>query len=134
MEEENSRLTNERLSLLMELGAIKEDFATLREKSFAEKSELEEEFDARSDVIFDYGYDCCAFAHDIRGSKPMIPTGMPNTSTPLPPAFFVNPRCPSSSSFVLPTVEPVETTREDFSVKDLLATEEGVDIRLGPVD
>ena len=50
-----------------------------------EKSALEAEFDASSDVIFDYGYGCCAFAHDIRGSKPMIPTGMPDTSTPLPP-------------------------------------------------
>ena len=78
-EEENSRLTDERLSLLMELGAIKEDFAAFREKSFAEKSAHEEEFDASSDVVFDYGYDCCAFAHDIRGSKPMILTRMPDT-------------------------------------------------------
>ena len=84
-EEENSHLTDECLSLLMEVGAIKEDFVAFRVKSFAEKSTLEAEFDASSDVIFDYGYDCCAFAHDIRGGKPMIPVGMPDTSTPLPP-------------------------------------------------
>ena len=84
-EEENGHLTDERLSLLMELGATKEDFAAFREKSYAEKSALEVEFDASSDVIFNYGYGCCAFAHDIRGSKPMIPTGMPDTSTPLTP-------------------------------------------------
>ena len=41
----------------MELRAIKEDFAAFLEKSSAEKSALEAEFDASSDVIFDYGYD-----------------------------------------------------------------------------
>ena len=91
VEEENSRLTNERLSLLMEVGAIKEDFVAFRAKSSAEKSTLEAEFDASNDVIFDYGYGCCAFAHDIRGSKPMILAGMPDTSMPLPSEFFVNP-------------------------------------------
>ena len=72
----------------MELGAIKEDFAAFRAKSYAENLAMEAEFDARSDVIFDYGYGCCAFTHDIRGSKPMIPVGMPGTSLPLPPNFL----------------------------------------------
>ena len=98
------------------------------------KSALEVEFDASSDVIFDYGYGCCAFAHDIRGSKPMISARIPDTSTPLPPEFFVNPRCPLSSLFVLPAAEPVETTGEDLPVKDLPTIEEGVDILPGPVD
>ena len=131
-EEENSHLTDERLSLLMELGAIKEDFTAFRAKSSVEKSALEVVFDVSSDVIFDYGYGCCAFAHDIRGSKPMIPAGMPDTSTPLPLEFFVNPRCTPGSSSFLTTAEPVETTGEDFPVKDFPAAEEGVDIRLGP--
>ena len=116
----------------MELGAIKEDFAAFQEKSSTEKSALEAEFDASSDVIFDYGYGCCAFAHDICGSKPMIPTGMPDTSTPLPPEFFVNPRCPPGSSSVLPAAEPVETTVEDFPAMILPVAEEGVDIPLRP--
>ena len=133
-EEENSRLTDERLSLLIELGAIKEDFAAFWAKSSLEKLALEAEFDASSDVIFDYGYGLCAFAHDIRGSKPMIPAGMLDTSTPLPPEFFVNPRCPPGSLSVLPAAEPVETTGEDFPVKDLSVAEEGVDIPLGPID
>ena len=97
-----------------------------------EKSALEAEFDASSDVIFNYGYGCCAFAHDIRGSKPMILTGMPNTSTPLTSEFFVNPQCPPGSSSVLPAAEPVETTGEDLKVNDLLAAEGGVDIPPGP--
>ena len=56
-----------------------------------EKLALEAEFDASSDVIFHYGYGYCAFAQDIRGSKPMIPAGMPDTSMPLPLEFFMNP-------------------------------------------
>ena len=55
---------------------------------------MEAEFDASSDVIFNYGCGCCAFAHDIYGSKPMIQAGMPDTSKLLSPELFVNPRCP----------------------------------------
>ena len=62
----------------------------------------------------------------------MILTEMLDTSTPLPPEFFVNPRCPPGSSSVLPTVEPIETTGEDLLAKDLPAAEEGVDILPGP--
>ena len=87
---------------------MKEDFAAFQEKSSAEKSALEVEFEASSDVIFNYCYGCCAFTHDICGSKPMIPAEMPDTSTPLTPEFFVNPRCPPGSSSVLSIVEPVE--------------------------
>ena len=130
-EEENGRLADERLSLLMELGAIKEDFATFLEKSLAEKSALKAEFNASSDVIFNYGYGCCAFAHNICGSEPMIPAGMPDTSAPLTLEFFVNPRYPPGSSSVLSTAKPVEATGEELSVKGLPAIEGGVDISSG---
>ena len=84
-EEENCRLTDERLSLFMELEASKEELSTLQAKATMERKAMEEEFDASSDVIFNYGYGCCAFAHNICGSKPMIPAEMPDTSKPLPP-------------------------------------------------
>ena len=58
-----------------------------------EKKALETEYDAVFEVIFNYSYGCCAFAHNIYGSKPGIPAGMSDTSNPLPPDFFVNPRC-----------------------------------------
>ena len=132
VEEENGHLTNERLSLLVELGATKDDFATFWEKSFIERSALEAEFDASNDVIFNYGYGYCAFAHDIRGSKPKIPLRMPDTSTSLTPEFFVNPRCPPGSSFALSTVEPVETTEEALVDKGLAGAEGEVDILLEP--
>ena len=83
-EEENGRLTDEQLFLVMELGAIKDDFVAFQEKTSAEKAVMEAEFDASSDVIFN-GYGCYAFAHNICGSEPLILAGMPDTSTPLTP-------------------------------------------------
>ena len=133
VEEENGHLTDERLSLFVELGATKDDFAAFREKSFAKRSTLEAEFDANNDVIFNYGYGCCAFAHDIRGSKPKIPPGMPDTSTPLTPEFFVNPRCPLGYSFTLSTAEPVETAEEALADKGLPGAKGEVDILLEPL-
>ena len=91
---------------------------------------MEAEFDASSDVIFNYGYGCCAYAHDIRGSKPKIPHRILDTFTPLTPEFFVNPRCPPSSSFALSTTEPIETIEEALAEKGLLSAEGEVDILL----
>ena len=84
-------------------------------------------------MVLNYGFGCCAFAHDIRGSKPMIQAEMLDTSTPLTPEFFMNPRCPLGSSSVLSAVEPVKTAGEDFPAKDLPAIEVGVDIPSGPL-
>ena len=92
---------------------------------------MEVEFDTSSDVIFNYGHGSCAFAHNTYGSLPLILIGMPNTSTPLTPEFFVNPQCPPSSSFAFPAVEPVETFEEDLSAKDLPTAKGGVDIQSG---
>ena len=89
-EEENCRLTDERLSLIMELGASKEELSTFQEKATMERKAMEEEFDESSDVIFNYGYGCCAFTHNICGSKPMIPVGMPDTSKLLSPKFILS--------------------------------------------
>ena len=131
-DEENGRLTDERLSLLMELEATRDDFMAFREKTSTEKTSMEAEFDASSDVIFNYDYGCCAFAHNICGSEPLIPVGMPDTSTPLTPEYFLNPRCPPSSSSVFLAAEPVKTFEEDLSAKDLPTAEGGVDIPPGP--
>ena len=90
-EEEASCLTDERVSLLLELGASKDKLSAFQAKASKEKKALEKAFDAGFDVIFNYGYGCCAFAHNIYGSKPGIPDEMPNTSKPLPPEFFINP-------------------------------------------
>ena len=117
VEEENGRLMDERLSLLVELGGTKDDFVGFREKSFIERSALEAEFDVRSDEIFNYVYACCAFEHDIRGSKPKILTGMSNSSTPLTPEFFMNPQCPLGSSLACPLLSLSRLLRKIWQTK-----------------
>ena len=44
-------------------------------------------------MALNYGYGCCAFAHNICGSLPEVPSGMPDTSKLLSLDFFINPRC-----------------------------------------
>ena len=100
-EEENNRLKDERLSLILELGTIKDDFATLREKAITDREAMEAEFDASSDTLFNYGYGCYVFTHNICESKPQIPDGMPDPLVPLTQRFFANPRCPQAPCLLL---------------------------------
>ena len=86
---------------------------------------MEKLFDAGFDVIFSYGYGCCAFEHNICGSKPRIPVGMPDTSKSLPPEFFTNPRCPPSASPGVPSTDPSINIREKLSVESLPTTKDG---------
>ena len=74
-EEENGRFMDERLSLLVELGATKDDFVAFWERTPTEKTTMEAEFDASNDVIFNYDYGCCAFVHNICVSEPLILVG-----------------------------------------------------------
>ena len=88
---------------------------------------MEEAFDAGFDVIFNHGYGCCAFAHNICGNEPVIPDGMPNKSKSLPPKFFINPRCPQGAALGVPTTDPDANVRE--AGKSLLAAEVGLGIQ-----
>ena len=107
-EEENNCLTDERFSLIFELGTLKDDFGTLREKVVADREAMEAEFDVSGDTLFNYGYGCYVFTHNICGSKPQIPDGMSDPSVPLTLEFFANPRCPPSTSFAVPVSLPVD--------------------------
>ena len=71
-EEESNHLTDERLSLVMELGVVKDEFAAFREKAVADRETMEAEFDSRGDALFNYRYGCCVFTHNIYESKPQF--------------------------------------------------------------
>ena len=90
-----------------------------------EKKAMEEEFDASGDVIFNYGYSCYAFVHNICGSEPMIPFGMLDTTKPLPQEFFIYHRCPLSASSDLPAAA---TIREEPPTKSPSSADDGIDI------
>ena len=106
-EEESGRLMDERLTLVMELGAIKYEFVAFLEKAASEREAIEAEFDASGDKLFNYSYGCCAFTYNICGSKPQIPDRMPNPSVPLTAEFFANTRCPPGTSSAAPALDPL---------------------------
>ena len=70
---------------------------------------MEEDYQKALEVIFTYGYRCCAFKHNICGDQPEVPDGMLDSVDSLPAVFFVNPRCPP----VLAITE-VTTTKVDL--------------------
>ena len=127
-EEESGHLADERLSLVMELGAVKDDFSIFREKASTDKETIEAEFDSSGDTLFNYGYGCCVFLHNIYGSKPHIPDGMSNPSIPLTPEFFSNPRCPPR---ILPTAAFPKPTKECLRTSSTAAFPELTDERPG---
>ena len=59
--------------------------STIQAEVVKEKKALDEAYEEGFDVIFNYEYGCCAFAHNICGSQLEIPDGMPDTSKPLSP-------------------------------------------------
>ena len=124
-DEEASCLTNERVSLLVELGANKDELSAFRVEVAKEKKVFEAEYDAGFEVIFNYGYDCCVFAHNIYGSKHGIPNGMPGTSQPLSPEFFVNPLCPPDAIPVGATVAPKAGISEEVEHSSAARAEVG---------
>ena len=53
---------------------------------------MDEDYQKALEVIFSYGYGCCAFKHNICGDLLKVPDHMPD-SIPLPLKFFANPKC-----------------------------------------
>ena len=123
-EEENGHLADEKLALVIELGAVKDDFTAFREKAAADREMMEAEFDSSGDTPFHYGYGCCAFMHNICGSKPQILDGMPNPSVSLTAEFFANPHCPPSESAAAPALDPIVVSGEERSKNSPVAARE----------
>ena len=77
-----------------------------RQRPLKRKKALDEVYEEGFDVIFNYGYGYCVFAHNICGSQPEVPDGMSDMSKPVSLEFFIDPRCP-------PGVVPVEAASID---------------------
>ena len=112
-DDEVSRLTDERVSLLLELGTCKDEMFAIQAEALRENEALREAYEERFGVIFNYGYGCCAFAHNICGIQPKVPDGMSDTSKSLSPEFFTNPRCP-------PGAIPVAATSIDVHPDEVM--------------
>ena len=93
-EDEARRLADERVSLLPELETCMDEVFTIQVEALKEKEALREAYKEGFDVIFNYDYGYCAFAHNIYGIQPEVPNWMLDTSKSLSLEFFINPRCP----------------------------------------
>ena len=109
LKDEVARLVVERTSLLQELEAFKNEVSSLHSQKSKDKDAMEENYQKALELIFAYGFGCCAFKHSICGDQLEIPDDMPDSANPLPQEFFVNPRCPPA-----PTVIKVKAIKVDM--------------------
>ena len=96
LEAEIARVDAKRVLLLLELEASKGEVSSLHAQVGKDKEDMVKDYQGSLKLIFAYGYGCCTFKNNICGDRLEIPNGMPNSANPLPPEFFVNPRCPSA--------------------------------------
>ena len=62
--------------------------SAIRAEALKENEALREAYEEGFNVIFNYGYGCCAFAHNICGSQPKVLDRLSDTSKPLSLKFF----------------------------------------------
>ena len=124
-------MADERLALVIELRTVKDEFAAFREKAVADRETMEAEFESSGDTLFNYTYGCCVFMHNICGSKPQIPDGMPDPSVPLAPEFFANPRCPPSILSAAPALDPAVGIEEEHPETSVTAAGEEANLPIG---
>ena len=123
-EKENDHLADEKLALVIELGALKDDFVAFRDKAAVDREAMEAAFDSSGDTLFNYGYGYCAFTYNICGRKPQIPDGMSNPSVLLTAEFFANPRCPPGPPTAASDLDPIAVSGEDRSKNSPATAEE----------
>ena len=72
---------------------------------------MEKDYQKTLELIFSYGYECCAFQHNICGDQPKVLDGMLDSSNSLPPEFFMNPMCLSAQAFAEATATEAEQSK-----------------------
>ena len=100
LEAQLARIEAERASLLLELKASKGEVYSLHAQAKEDREDMVKDYQGSLELIFAYGYGCCAFKNNICRDWQEIPNGMPDSACPLPLEFFVNPRCSSALAAV----------------------------------
>ena len=78
-EAEVTSIEVERTSLLLQVGATKEEVSFLQSQAGKDKAVMEEDYQNALELIFTYGYRCCMFKHNICGDQPKFPSSIPPT-------------------------------------------------------
>ena len=85
------RLEVDQTSLLLDLGATKDEVSSLQSQASKDKEAMEEEYHGGDFFLW---VRVCVFKHNICEDPPKVLEGMPDSSDSLPPKFFVNLECP----------------------------------------
>ena len=123
-ESEAARLEVDRTSLMLELGATKEEVSSFYSQAGKDKDAMEEEYHKAMEVIFSYGYRCCVFKHNICGDRPEVPKGMHDSSDSMLLEVFVNPKCPPVQVVVKATMIEVPLNKAAKEPVEIDATED----------
>ena len=113
VEAEIAHLEVKRTSLLLELKVAKDKVSSLKSQAGKDKEAIKEDYQKALEVIFAYDYGCCMFRHNISRIQPKVLDGMPDSSNPLPPEFFPNPKCPPIPAVVETAVVEVDLIEPD---------------------
>ena len=113
-EVEAAHLEVERTSLLLEIGAAKDEVSSLHSQASNDKEAMEKDYHKALELIFAHGY-----------GELEVPDGILYSSDPLSPEFFMNPRCPPASAATEAKAveanpsEAAKEPEESASVRDL---------------
>ena len=80
VEAEVTCLEVEQTSLLLEVGATKDEVSSLQSQAGKDKAVMEEDYQKALELIFAYGYGCCMFKHNLCGDQQEVLDGMPASS------------------------------------------------------
>ena len=117
-EAKTARLEVEWTSLLLELGATKNEESSIHSQEGRDKDVMEEEYQKAMEVIIAYGCGCCVFKHNICGDHPEVLEGL-DSADPLPLEFFMNPGYPPAQAAAEATTTeapPSKTTKEPMEI------------------
>ena len=86
--------------------------SSLQSQAGKDKEAMEEDYQKALELIFPYGYGCCAFKHNICKDQPEVSDGMPESFALITLEFLVNPRClsaPIATKVIAVEAEPGKT-------------------------
>ena len=85
IEVEFTRVKAERASLSLELKASKSEVSSLHARVDKDREDMVKDYQGSLELIFAYGYGCCAFKNNICGYRLEIPEVMPDSANPFSP-------------------------------------------------
>ena len=92
--------------------------SSLHSQAGKEKEVMEEDYHKTLELIFVYDYGCCMLKHKICGDQPEVLDGMPDSSDPLSPKFFMNSSYPPARAPTKATTTEAKQSKTEKKAND----------------